>query len=209
MSVISDQLRNRVGSLLDVRITEATTPSKDQVDEWMYEGALMLCKALPVALLGTMMDLETATITTDWDISDFDVVKAVTVEKDGVRCKIYSHPDLLHIRDNMGALHTDEYPACSFTGIAGGKAVIKFFPETNLSVSLTFVTSPAPVTAWKKTVSPHLIPPDSWSELIVEYAVMKGKIQDEEEQAASMLYQMWTQSVNVFVGSEVLGTDAE
>lgn len=209
MSVISDKLRNRVGALLDVRITEATTPSKDQVDEWLYEGALMMCKILPLGLLGTMMDVEEATVITDWDISAFDVVKAVAVEKNGAICKIYTYPELLHIRDNMSALHTSSNFGCSFVGDAGGAGVIKFYPESSSLAILTFVASPAPISEWVKTSAPHLIPPDTWSELIVEYAVVKGKVQDEEEQAASMLYQMWIQSVQAFTGSAVLGTDVE
>jgi len=209
MSVISDKLRNRVGSLLDVRITEATTPSKDQVDEWMYEGALMLCKILPIGLLGTMMDVETATVTKDWDVGGLDIVKAVSVEKNDAGCTIYPYPELVHIRDNMSSLHTTSNFACAFTGEVGGASIIRFYPETSASATLTFVTSPAPVSKWAKTTAPHLIPPDTWSELIVEYAVMKGKIQDEEEQAATMLYQMWMQSIQAFSGSGVLGTDVE
>lgn len=209
MSVISDNLRDRVGALLDVRISDATTPSRDQVNEWMYEGALILCKLLPVSILGTMMGTFSATVSDNWDIGDNDIVRIVAVEKNSKKCRIYSYPDLLRIQDDMPALHTTNNPACSFTGLDSGKSVIKFIPISNTLAFITFVTSPAPIEDWEITDSPHLIPPDTWAELIVEYATVKGKIQDEEEQAATMLYQMWLQSVQAFGQQEVVGTDAE
>lgn len=209
MSVISDNLRDRVGALLDVRISDATVPSRDQVNEWMYEGAFILCKLLPISILGTMMDTFTEDTASDWDVGDQDIVRVVSIVKDSNRCRIYSYPDFLRVLEDMPALHGSGHPACSFTGIAGGQSVIKFFPDETNTAFLTFVTSPAPVEEWEVTTSPHLIPPDTWAELIVEYATMKGKVQDEEEEAATMLYQMWMQSVQAFGQQEVVGTDAE
>lgn len=210
MSVVSDLLRNRVGALLDVRISDATTPSIDQVNNWMYEGAMVLCKIIPIGQLATMMNIETSTETTDWDINELDMIKLAVVQKADKQCRIYAYDDFLHVRDNLPSLHTDNSPACSLSSNAAGAAVLKFLPETSATVSVLYVASPAPIVEWEPaTVAPHLVPPDTWAELIVDYAVMKGKIQDEEEQAASMLYQMWTATVQAFIGTTVLGTDAE
>lgn len=208
MSVIADTMRNRVGALLDVRISSATTPSIDQVNEWMYEGAFNLCKILPTEMLGTMSLLKAYTSQAPpLALGGLELVRLITLEVGGVRARMYSYPDFLNVRDHMPQLHTGTSPAATLTPDAEGITNVTWLPVTPEDVNITYVTEPAPVSAWNKTAAPNLIPPDTWSELIVQYAVVQGKIQDEEEQAAGMLYQMWTASVQAFIGREVLGTD--
>jgi hypothetical protein len=202
-TVVASDLRDKVGALLDVDIGSDTTPDEDQVNAWLYDGAIKMMSILPLEMLGGFMKTQsTADIDGDVSIDAADMLRIVSVTKGGQPCVEVPLANLHGLALRAPYLFRNTY-AYARMG-ESGEATLQFYPADSGQVEVYYIAFPDAASSWSGTSS--LAPPESWSGQLVEYAALQGKIQDEEPQQAQMLYQMWVQSVQVLaVGKLVSG----
>lgn len=197
----------RVGAKLDINITSSSTPNTNQVVRWLNDAALLLVRMLPEDRLGaykeTVLDQhvgQTLTITEQF-------LRIVTVKKYDVVCTRLLQRDMDLMATRSPLLHTTRNPAFCVSGNSGNVA-LNFWPVSDGPVSVTAIRKP---TAYTNPIAAPFWAPDQYSlppelELLaVDYAVVQGKIQDEEPQQAQLLYQMWVQQAGLEGQVEGLG----
>jgi hypothetical protein len=202
-----DELIERVGAKLDLEITSTSIPSREQTVRWLNDGALLLARLLPPSRLGGLhFELSFDDVGETLDIDGDHLMRVVRVKKFGIECTIREQRDLSMIRTRMPLVHTTRTPACAVSG-QDGAVQLEFFPYSNGTVLVKGIKRP---TAYEDSGSWE---PDEWSmpaelELpIVDYAVVQGKVQDEEPEQAAMLMKQWTQFVGIEIKVDAVGVD--
>lgn len=199
---ISDLIA-KVGSKLDISITAMSTPSISQVVSWLNDAALLMTRLMPEDRLGIFR----TTITSDSVGASISITsqmsRILTVKKYGVVCTRLTQRDMDLVATRSPLLHTTKNPACCVSGDAGNVA-IGFWPTSAGPVSIVAVRKPTAYTASGWAPDTYSLPPEL-ELLAVDYAVIQGKIQDEEPQQAQVLYQMWVQQAGIEAQVEGLG----
>jgi len=86
-----------------------------------------------------------------------------------------------------------------------GKVRLKFLPESKGKITLSYIRMP---TAYTSSWTPDdYSAPAELEELIVDYAVVRGKIQDEEPQQVQLLWQAWFQSAGLEPNLDMTGVE--
>lgn len=202
-----DNLIARVGAKLDLTITSTSTPDRGQTVQWLNDGALLLARLLPPHRLGGLQfDLGFTDIGASANIDTDDILRVVSVRKYGVECTVMTKRDLSLAETRTPMLYTTRTPACAVTG-EGGAVHLDFFPTFTGDVEIKAIKRP---TAYED--SPSWVP-DQWSipvELetaMIDYAVIQGKVQDEEPEQAQMLMQHWAQATGLEIRTDAIGVD--
>lgn len=202
-----DELIERVGAKLDLTITSSSIPSREQTVVWLNDGALLLARLLPARRLGGLQqEIPYEDVTDKIDIDGNDLLRIVSVKKYGIECRVMDQRELSLVKTRLPLTHTTRTPACAVSGDEGS-VTLEFFPESNGNVEVKGLKRP---TAYEDSDSWE---PDEWSmpvelELpIIDYAVIQGKIQDEEPEQAALLMKNWAQLLGIESKVDALGVD--
>lgn len=193
----------KVGSKLDISITTMSTPSSAQVVSWLNDAALLMTRLMPEDRLGIFRtQVSNENVGSSIAIVS-QLARVITVKKYGVVCTRLSQRDMDLIATRSPLLHTTRNPACCVSGDAGN-VTINFWPVSAGPVSIVAVRKPTAYTVNGWSPDTYSLPPEL-ELLAVDYAVVQGKIQDEEPQQAQVLYQMWVQQAGIEAQVEGLG----
>jgi hypothetical protein len=72
------------------------------------------------------------------------------------------------------------------------------------SVTTRVAAYPLAVASW--TDNTAYVPPTSWGGLLVDYAVMRAKAQDEELEQSELSMRRWQEKVQIKLGSGTIGS---
>jgi hypothetical protein len=197
-------LLKKVGSKLDIDITDTSTPNRAQVISWLNDAALLLVRMLPEDRLGLLRDSFEEESTSSGLVIDRPYMRIVSVKKFGVTCTRLSQNELELVASRTPLMHTTRNPAYCVSG-SGGDVEIQFWPETPGPVLVKAIRKPEAYEdddTWEP--GDYTLPAEL--ELhAVDYAVLQGKIQDEEIQQVQMLMQLWMQFAGIEGQIEGLG----
>lgn len=199
---ISDLLA-KVGSKLDVDITDTSTPSTAQVVQWLNDAALLMARLMPEERLGLLQTKLTADSVGQLLSLTDQLERIITVTKYGVVCTKKSQRDMDLVATRTPLLHTTRNPAYCVGGDSGNVS-LKFWPSSVGPVTVTAIRKPQAYTATGYSPGTYALPVEL-ELLAVDYACVQGKIQDEETQQANMLFQMWMQQAGIEAQVEGLG----
>lgn len=209
MSVVASELAARVGALLDVTIDTSSgnedkgTPSYSQVRSWLYDAARQILHLAPEPHVAGFVNRATsAGVTSTWAIDGIAIERILSVIKGGFVCDKVSYSTLRRIPMLMPSLYSGGGYAYAESGSIG-EATLQFYPEDSDDVEVAYVAPVAQVASWVESPTDNYIPPDSWSKLMVDYAVIQGKVQDEEPEQVQLLMQLWVQGVQAAFGGGV------
>ena len=204
-----DDLISRVSALLDVPINENSIPSEQQVIRWFNDAAILIVKLLPDERLAWAQHVMSYdNVGSELYLEGSNIIRIVAVSKYNYDCTEVTHKKLLSMRARFPYYATVQSPYyCRFG--SQGKVRLRFLPESFGKVSVAYVRMP---TAFYKNSSNQWEPDDysvpaELEPVLVDYVVMKGKIQDEEPQQFQVLYQEWVQSLGIETQAKVTGVE--
>lgn len=208
------QMVARVGSLLDIEVSDDTVPSNDDIITWLNEGALEVVKMMPdekVSALTKRIGVtdvgERTYLNEDHDFEP--PMRIMTVTKFGAVCtKAKNYEDYLQKKKLTPLIFDRTNPLACQTGTIASP-VIEFFPADTGDVVIQAVIAPSAYAMdGGYDENDDLYPPVSWERLIIDYAVMRGRTQDEEPGQANLQYQMWIQAVQTAARSNDFGFES-
>jgi hypothetical protein len=204
--VVGDIL-DKVGAKLDIEITDTSTPTAQQVVVWLNDAALMIVRLLPEERLGLLR----TSISSD-DISGVisitePVEKIVSARKYGIECTKLKQREMDLVSTRMPLVHTTRNPAYCISG-SGGSVQLQFWPESSGPVLVKAIRKPEAYSMAPGWTAGSYTLPVELEMLAVDYAVLQGKIQDEEVQQAQILMQAWFQQAGIEGQVEGLGVQS-
>lgn len=213
------ELLVRVGGKLDLTITETSTPNVGQVCGWLNEAALLFARLLPVARLGS---LRSPVVTEDdvggtLDLTGTDITRVVGIKKYGTECVVLTQREMDFISTRSPLIHTVKNPSACVSGDSGS-VLLQFWPSSPGPVSVKGVRKPTayhnnytstdefgdPIYDWAPDT--YTLPVELET-AAVDYAVIQGKVQDEEPEQVQILSQMWAQSIGIETKIPGIGAD--
>lgn len=202
-----DELIERVGAKLDLAVTDNSTPNRGQVVQWLNDGALLLARLLPFErLMGLQFKISISDVGESASIDRDDIIRLTSIRKYGVECTRMTLRELMESSTRLPLLFTSRTPAVAVSGLEG-LVRLEFFPTYPGDVECLALRRP---TAYQDSGS---WAPDEWSlpvelELgVVDYAVVQGKVQDEEPEQAKMLLEAWYQAMGIEIKTDAIGVD--
>jgi hypothetical protein len=202
----AEQMIAQVGAKLDLEITENTVPDKEQVVQWLNDASLYMAKILPApAVSGITRSFKSDSVGSQWELPTGEILRVLVVRKFGNISFMADMAKLSWVATNVPMTHTSRNPICAVSG-SGGNTVLEFFPRTNAPAEVIAVVAPEQITAEGWTPGEYA-PPPSWALGMVDYAVIQGKIQDEEPEQAAFLLKSWQENLQVEMGSGFIGMD--
>ena len=213
------ELLRKVGAKLDLTVTETSTPNDVQICDWLNEAALLFTRFLPANRLGS---LRSAVLVNDsigefMDLTGSDVVRAVGVKKYGVECTVLGQRKMDLVSTRSPLIHTVRNPSVAISG-ESGFVKLQFWPTSIGPVRVKGVKRPTAYNAdWVSRDTDdnpiYTYAPDEFSlpaELetaAIDYALIQGRIQDEEPEQVQLLYQMWSQQLGFETKIEGFGVE--
>ena len=196
----------RVGAKLDIPTIDASsTPTNTQVIQWLDDAVMKLAKMLPSSKMGSLTWVyESDSITANLNLEQQSpvVMRVFSAKKFGYGCKRYELDEFEQIKTKLPMLHTQSNPAFAVSGVAG-ELVLMFYPESPGACEIRVAAIPTSYTSIQDEFSAPL----TWEDHIVDFAVLQGKIQDEEPEQTSLLLQEWMASIQVAMQLPSLGVD--
>jgi hypothetical protein len=205
-SQLITELLAKVGSKLDIDITDTSTPSDAQVVSWLNDAALLIARFLPEDRLGLLQDKVEVEDVGESLVVDSPFERFVSIVKYGVVCKRLTQRDMDLISTRSPLLHTTRNPAFCVSGNAG-YINLRFWPTSIGPVTVKAIRKPEAYAVTDWTPGTYSLPVEL-ELLAVDYAVVQGKIQDEEVQQAQFLLQAWMQQAGFEAQIEGLGVQA-
>ena len=225
MSVIDrsqtlDELLRKVGAKLDQTITETSAPSDIQVCDWLNEAALLLCRLLPANRLGSLRSMVISDNNTGefLDLTNSDIVRVVGVKKYGVECTVVDQRTMDLTFTRLPLVGTVRNPSVCVSG-ESGYVKLQFWPTSSGPVRVKGIRRPTAYHADWLSRDPesdepiYTYAPDEFSlpveleQSAIDYALIQGKIQDEEPQQVQLLHQMWASQIGLEMKIEGLGVE--
>lgn len=203
-SQTTTEILKKVGSKLDIEITATSTPNRNQVISWLNDAALILSRMMPEGRLGLLRDSTSQDdVGASMTLTE-QYARVVSVKKFGVECTRMDQRDMDLISTRTPLLHTTRNPSYCISG-DGGQVQLQFWPEGPGPVLVKAIRKPtayADDDLW--TPGTYTLPVEL-ELLAVDYAVLQGKIQDEEMQQVQLLMQAWFQQAGIEGSIEGLG----
>lgn len=198
------ELLKKVGAKLDLSITSSSTPSREQVIVWLNDAALLLARFLPDHRLSSLkVTVNAEDISEYYTVSD-ELERAVTVKKFGVVCTRLKQRQMDLITTRSPLIYTSRNPAYCNSGNAGS-VQLQFWPTSPGPVSVKAIRKPQAYEDDDGWVPGTYALPAELELLAVDYAVLQGKIQDEEFEQAQLLIQKWGQDAGIEGSIDGLG----
>lgn len=189
-----DELVARVGAKLDSVPTDSTVPSINQIKGWLDEGAIEIARLAPESMLGSLIATHTNTITDSYEPEDY-VMRILSVSKFGAVCKVV--PNIVTFRllvGSAGLAFDQKSPLACVSGTAG-RIAVKFYPETSGQIIVDYVRKPNSYLDTYDSGSEYYLPQE-FEQFLISYAVIQGRIQDEEPGLAQQQAQIWYQDLD-------------
>jgi len=204
MSVLFSDIKDGVAANLDLsEIDDNSTPTQDQVAGWVLEATNMMIQLLPDEQLtvfensyytgqsvGPSVNLNSAIVRISYVQRGSFSATPLTVEQ-------------LARHRRLGLLvHSESRPAYTLSG-GPNSLNMNFYPATTESTTIRYIRACDfdPV-LW--VGSAHGRPPENWLGLLVEYATMKAKYQDEEPEQSEQAAKRWQEKVQIISGRGTL-----
>lgn len=197
----------KVGAKLDIDITDTSTPNREQVVLWLNDAALLLCRLLPEARLGLLRDSFEEESASSMLVISRPYLRIVNVKKFGITCTKLEQAEFELISTRFPLMHTTRNPAYCISG-GGGDVELQFWPETPGPVLVKAIRKPEAYVNDDDWIAGDFTLPAELEVHAVDYAVLMGKIQDEEVQQVQMLTQLWIQLTGLEGQIEGLGVKA-
>jgi hypothetical protein len=152
------------------------------------------------------------------DLTNSDIVRVIGVKKYGVECTVVDQRKMDLTATRLPLVNTVRNPSVCVSG-ESGYVKLQFWPT---SIGPTRVKGVRRPTAYHASFSGrdpdtdepiYTYAPDEFSlpaELemaAIDYAVIQGKVQDEEPQQVQLLHQMWVANVGLETKIEGLGVE--
>lgn len=206
MSATWTDIKSGVAGLLDTAIDSASTPTEEQVAGWVYEATLLMCELLPDKQLTSFEKVVTATGVGQYlDLTAHNVIRVTSVRKNGKICNMIDRETMDRIEAASLTMYDINNIACCVAPQLTATTAIRFLPTTTYDVEVRVIQNPlSPATAWQSSTA--CVPPVTWRGLLIEYAVMKAKYQDEEVELATVAHNNWQEKVQVTLGGKTLST---
>lgn len=214
-----DTLLTRVGGKLDIVVTETSTPNASQVCDWLNEAAILLTRLLPVERLGSLRSpvFSESDVGETLSLSSTDMIRVIGIKKYGTECVVREQREMDFISTRSPLINTVRNPSASISGDSGD-VQLQFWPTSPGPVAVKGINKPTvydntwttldgdgdPIYDW--TPDTYTLPLELET-AAVDYAVLMGRVQDEETQQVQQLVQMWGQSVGIEVKIPGLGVD--
>ncbi len=210
------QLVGRVGDKLD--IDPATgLPNELQIKQWLQDGCLRMAEILPAEMLGSMLSTigleKLAPISPHvfsignqpagekWVWAQVlkpiaftlldEALDPATTSVKGTSCVFMPYDEYMVATTKGPSLWASNFPAVTLCPAGDAAPALWVYPTPSPAKKLwlQFVHMPAPIAEWDS--SPVWVPPASWEEGLIDYAVIQAKTQDEELQQVQLLTQHW------------------
>lgn len=206
-SQTTQDILDKVGAKLDIEITATSTPNTSQVISWLNDAALIIVRLLKEERLGLLRASLTEEDVTDALTISEPFERVVSATKYGVICTKLDQRAMDLVATRMPMVNTTRNPAYCISG-SGGSVQLQFWPQSPGPVVVKAIRKPQAYetdSGW--TPGAYTLPVEL--ELIaIDYAVLQGKIQDEEVQQAQILMQAWYQQVGIEGQVEGLGVES-
>lgn len=198
----AEQLVADVAAILDIEITNDTIPSELQVVRWLNEAAVITASVLPPEACVSITTTSSFTVTDYASYGESGAsstpLRMLSVKKFGKPCEVIYDPHVfLRRKANYGMIYNREFPLCLISGGSAGMS-LSFFPEDSGTAELRFICYPEEYVLGEDQSALGYLPPKSWEKILVDYAVMRGRLQDEEPGQAEQQYKFWMDSVKLF-----------
>jgi len=208
-TVTQTDLQNRVAAGLDVDLSTTSVPTTDQVDAWLWDAAMFLATVLKPDQIPSLIGDEenvTAMATGTTTLAGTNVIRPLyigantdtTNSKVYNPCTIYTQQEHFRIKQFAPNMHTADNPAAVVTGKQGSLS-IEFYPSGMTFYNIRYIGAPSPVANWTGAAA-NFVPPSAWAQAMTAYAVMMGKLQDEEVELANMSKAIWETSLTALIG---------
>ena len=178
-------LVDRVASLLDLTVDETSTPSASQVTEWLVEGFSKLVNMLPDEQLMYEATVATGMLSPS-GIETTDCLKVLGVSVDGTPARKVPYQKIATMGSNQPARFSGVNFAYAIG--AGNRVYVWPWSDSARSVEVHYIDEPSTNIG------------DNIAGLCVDYAVIMGKVQDEELEQSNGLLQAWFQNVQLAAG---------
>lgn len=196
------QLVSAVSGLIDNKITANTTPSLDDVTGWLNEGAIQIFRLIPVEELRDCM-ISIFKYGQNVTASDFErnVLKIISVYSNGKICAKVNEEEFALIDQLRPLRYNSNQPAWAKTK-RGAEVSISIYPSgSSMMTQITFLPYPFIYSSSSPTEAPDdTAVPATLEGMLIEYAAMLARIQDEEPAQYNMYMQDWRTKVQMAHG---------
>lgn len=193
--VLTNSLVAEVGALLDLTITDNTTPSKTDTIRWMNRAAIKLFKVLPVEHL---VDVQKVELISGYIASGSDfnpsLLRVVDVIVNGAAADKIDNVALKRLPTESPYKYSLAQPAYSVKGSSGSMS-IEAYPTTASLLHVTYI--PTPTKYSTVTEDDTYSPPESLEEFIVQYASIMAREQDEEPGQFQLYMKQWMEDIQM------------
>lgn len=193
-----------VASLIDIQLTDNTTPSRAQVVEWLNQGTLEVLRLVPSKELSdaTIYIEKWASTFTDSDLTH-KMLRIISMKRNGVSCEYVEENEFSRIRQFYPHKYTLMNPAYTKTKTANN---IRFmtWPSGKVLWQLTYVPYPFVYATGildeeEETPDSRAIP-SSLESFVITYAAAYARVQDEEPGQFQLYIADWRQRLQMIYG---------
>ena len=190
-----DTLIADVGALIDITPTDSTAPSRAQIVSWLNEGALNVMRLAPIHELLSCYVTNIAG-GSYFQKSDFssNPLRIVQVLRNGLACR---EVDLITF-DSFNSIDAMSVTSRLPVYKVDNDETIRVLPLGTIYVHVSYVPHPFVYELATPTPDPdNTAVPVVYEEMVVEYAALKYRIQDEEPAQYKMFIEEWRQKLQM------------
>lgn len=207
----ANKMINAVGALIDIVLTDNTTPSRSQVVEWLNEGVIECIRVLPVKEL---QDMYTSYSSTTGTINEVDLPrpchKVISLFRNEVSCIEVDENVFNSIRDTQPYKFTVKNPAY-VKRIIDGNINFQTYPGGRSLLRLVYIPTPF-VYATGDNQEEAEVPttysiPIELEPYVLSYAAAMARVQDEEPAQFQLYKQDWMNMIRAAHGLPISPAD--
>jgi hypothetical protein len=192
-----------VGAVIDLEVTTNSTPDRTQVKIWLTDGAVAAFGILPFEALTDCIVIDTGTgysmVDTDFTTG---VLRVASVTSDGIGC-IKLTEDQFKTLSLTPYKYTAGNPAYSVIQTAAGASVQVYPQDATAALSVSYVPFPFDynvATVDEATVGDETSVPAPLEHLIIDYAGIMYRVQDEEPGQFQLYEAAWKEKIKTLYG---------
>lgn len=195
-----------VASLIDIQLTDNTTPSRAQVVEWLNQGAIEVFRLVPAEELR-----DSAIYIQKWvaSLSDADLthkmLRVLSLNRNGVSCEKVKENDFNRIKSLTPLKYTASNPAYTRYTL-NNSTYFKMIPGGTVLWQLTYIPYPFVYATGNDDeeieVPDERAVPSSLESFVITYAAAYARVQDEEPGQFQLYIADWRQRLQMIYGIE-------
>lgn len=205
------QLIDDVASLIDIQLTDNTTPSREQVVEWLNQGVIEVFRLIPPEELRDAM-ITHQDYTTQVFASSFEkkLIKIVSLKRNGIPCVKVEENEFGLLRTMYPYRFTADNPAYSRTTL-DGEIIYKVHPSGKVVWQITYLPYPFVYETGdneEEDAAPdRYAVPSMLESFVIQYAATYARVQDEEPGQFQLYMADWRQRLQMAYGVPVDTTE--